>query len=781
MLEVKNLSKIYKSKERNEVQALEDINLTFNNQGLVFIIGPSGCGKSTLLNIIGGIDIPTSGEVLVDKKNIGTNEKSLDEYRNRYIGFVFQEFNLINDMTVYDNLSLVCYEEEKIKNVLKKVGLEGYEKRYPTELSGGQVQRVTIARALLKESRFLLADEPTGNLNNKMSIEIFELLKEISKEKLVIVVSHNEVLSRKYGDRIISIQDGQIIEDVQKELIKEEKEYIEETKVKKITNKTLLKLVRKNIIGNIRDFIITSIILLLCFACISISFSIISYDRVDVDIKNLKSISEIETVNMQSTVTYSEWLSVTQVNKIIDKFYDAEWIKNGRMKKELVEKVIDELNLEFIGEHDELKDDGIYISNRLLSGLKVSQELYYDKECTIPVRYYDESDLLHTYYKMPDKIVRIDGIIKDVLYMDVNFQEMDTKTLNNYVYNYFESRGTPLCLLDSIYDKNIKSSICSINSEHTKAYFNGKLLNVRPKFMMGNFFALTDKELKYVNEVNPNEVYISIDLYNRIFNENITYEYLIDYNPLADEKRKVKNYPKHIGEEISIEIMEKYFPDESVKIDKKIFKGVITIKSMTEEYELGLNYEDYVRVEPLCGIKWAYFFKNSIDDIEEFVKYASKIYLKPAYFCSGTIDNFEEKANNNRIIFVIICAILIVVAFLICYEFIKRFIKKKTKEIGILKSIGTSNKDIMKIYKLVIGIINIMLMVIIIPISIYAVYYLNEKYTQGAYPGLVVIYYKWWYALITIIFISITNFIASFVPLIKLKKMKAIQLVKTIF
>ena len=138
--------------------------------------------QTCALPILGGIDIPTSGEVLVDKKNIGTNEKSLDEYRNRYIGFVFQEFNLINDMTVYDNLSLVCYEEEKIKNVLKKVGLEGYEKRYPTELSGGQVQRVTIARALLKESRFLLADEPTGNLNNKMSIEIFELLKEISKE-----------------------------------------------------------------------------------------------------------------------------------------------------------------------------------------------------------------------------------------------------------------------------------------------------------------------------------------------------------------------------------------------------------------------------------------------------------------------------------------------------------------------------------------------------------------------------------------------------------------------
>ena len=171
---------------------------------ITMIQGDPGCGKSTLLNIIGGLDEPTSGKLVYNSYNI--KSKDYDVWRNDTIGFIFQDFNLIPDLTIYENLSIVCYNKsdaerkELIHDALLSVGLENYEARYSYEMSGGQIQRVAIARALLKNSKILLADEPTGNLNKEMSAEIFSLLKELSKEKLVIIVTHNEELAQKYAD-----------------------------------------------------------------------------------------------------------------------------------------------------------------------------------------------------------------------------------------------------------------------------------------------------------------------------------------------------------------------------------------------------------------------------------------------------------------------------------------------------------------------------------------------------------------------------------------------------
>lgn len=261
MFNIKDLSKIYNSKNKEEVKALDNINLSFDNQGLVFILGPSGCGKTTLLNLLGGIDIPTSGIIELNGNKISNTEEGLDIYRNLYIGFVFQDFNLIDNMSIFDNLSLVCFDipederREKISCYLNKVGLKGYEKRYPKELSGGQIQRVAIARALLKDSLVLLADEPTGNLNHAMSIGIFDLFKEISKEKLVIVVSHNEELANNYADRIIKLRDGNIIEDNVINIVENKKvELFREPK--NINKRQINNMVKQSLLSNKFDIII---------------------------------------------------------------------------------------------------------------------------------------------------------------------------------------------------------------------------------------------------------------------------------------------------------------------------------------------------------------------------------------------------------------------------------------------------------------------------------------------------------------------------------------------
>jgi putative ABC transport system ATP-binding protein len=206
MIKVSNLTKIYKSKNKDKCVAIDNISFDLPEKGLVFIIGKSGSGKSTLLNMLGGLDNVTSGEVNVLGNDIHTfNERDLYSYRTSLIGFVFQDFHLLDDLTIEENINfslklLNVNNKERVNEVLKEVDLEGYNDRYPNELSGGQKQRVAIARALVKNPNIILADEPTGNLDSNTTEQIMKLIKRISKEKLVIIVSHNLYDAYDYAD-----------------------------------------------------------------------------------------------------------------------------------------------------------------------------------------------------------------------------------------------------------------------------------------------------------------------------------------------------------------------------------------------------------------------------------------------------------------------------------------------------------------------------------------------------------------------------------------------------
>lgn len=221
MLELKKITKKYLS-GANEVSALKGIDLKFRETEFVSILGPSGCGKTTLLNIIGGLDQYTTGDLIINGKSTKNfKDKDWDTYRNHSIGFVFQNYNLIPHQTVLANVELALTlagikKDERRKRAikaLKDVGLEDQIHKKPNQMSGGQMQRVAIARALVSNPDILLADEPTGALDTKTSIQIMELLKEISKTKLVIMVTHNPELAEKYSTRIIKLLDGNVIND----------------------------------------------------------------------------------------------------------------------------------------------------------------------------------------------------------------------------------------------------------------------------------------------------------------------------------------------------------------------------------------------------------------------------------------------------------------------------------------------------------------------------------------------------------------------------------------
>ena len=222
MIEVKGLTKVYKSRKGGKCVALDHISFTLPDRGFFFVVGKSGSGKTTLLSLLGGLDTVTSGEIIENGRHI--EKFSLGEqvyYRNSTIGFIFQDFHLVDDLTIYENVLLALQlqgekDGERVMKALEETGLAEYRDRYPKELSGGQQQRVAIARALVKEPSIILADEPTGNLDSKTTVQILDLLKALSKTKLVVIVSHNLSDAEHYADEIMELSDGKILQHVRR-------------------------------------------------------------------------------------------------------------------------------------------------------------------------------------------------------------------------------------------------------------------------------------------------------------------------------------------------------------------------------------------------------------------------------------------------------------------------------------------------------------------------------------------------------------------------------------
>lgn len=220
MINITGLTKVYKTKGRGLCRALNGIDLVLPDNGLTFILGKSGSGKSTLLNLIGGLDGVTEGKIEVNGNKISSlGERDCCRYRNSQVGFIFQDYHLIDELTVYENVALSLSlrridASTSVKDALRRVGLEDCEGRYPSELSGGERQRVAIARAIVKRPCIILADEPTGNLDTATATAITELLKELSRDCLTVIVSHNRNDALRYADRIVELSAGRIVSDV---------------------------------------------------------------------------------------------------------------------------------------------------------------------------------------------------------------------------------------------------------------------------------------------------------------------------------------------------------------------------------------------------------------------------------------------------------------------------------------------------------------------------------------------------------------------------------------
>ena len=336
MLKLKNICKSYKTGDFFQ-QVLKDVNLEFRKNEFVSILGPSGSGKTTLLNIIGGLDRYDKGDLIINGKSTKKfKDRDWDAYRNNCIGFVFQSYNLISHISILANVELsmtlsgVSHKErrEKALEALDKVGLKDHASKKPNQLSGGQMQRVAIARAIVNDPDIILADEPTGALDSKTSKQIMDLIKELSKDKLVIMVTHNAELAKEYSTRIVEFRDGNLLNDSNP--ITNEKEKNDKFDIKKTSMSffTALNLSFNNIITKKGRTFLTAFASSIGIIGIALILSLSNGFDIQIDIFEKETLSSLPIMISKTNMEMDEdtMLEMTGQNDELESYTDKEEI-----------------------------------------------------------------------------------------------------------------------------------------------------------------------------------------------------------------------------------------------------------------------------------------------------------------------------------------------------------------------------------------------------------------------------------------------------------------------
>lgn len=679
MLKLENITKIYEGKNFKQI-ALNDVTLAFRNNEFVSILGPSGSGKTTLLNIIGGLDKYTYGNLIID--GVSTRkykERDWNNYRSKKVGFIFQSYNLINHQTVLSNVLLSLNiagkpKKESIKlakKVLKDVELENYIKKKPKELSGGQMQRVAIARALVTNPDIILCDEPTGALDSQTSIQIMELLKEISKEKLVIMVTHNVTLANKYSDRIIALNDGVITYDTSPY-------EVENYSLKKIKNKrktmnkfTSLSLSFNNLLTKKSRTLLTSFAGSIGIIGIALVLSLSKGTQ--------KYINKIEK-NTFSKYPISIMESYIDYQNMFDK--EKESCKNGSICSinDLTNNVVNDNKINSISKFSNiLKQNYENINNYTLDinyNYNIDLNIYKDNKMIENSSLYfkeffnNNSPLLKEYTliygKLPEKYNEI-VIVTDengklpLSLMKSLFLNEDidlSKTINISYEKIIDSKfklvsETSYYIYENDtwqYIKNNRNKINDILDKSINLKITGILkLNKDAVISESGFIGYSKKLINYLNdEVNSSNIKKSIlenkdinPLTNNLYDENMTYEMLLDSISINDKNPiKIDIYPKDYKSKEKIEgIIKKYNEENS---NDKVY------------------YTDYLKV-----------FLNSITSLIKMITYVLTAFIGVSLIVSS-----------------IMISIITYISVL-----------ERTKEIGILRSLGASKKDIKNIFK----------------------------------------------------------------------------------
>lgn len=679
MLKLENITKIYEGKNFKQI-ALNDVTLAFRNNEFVSILGPSGSGKTTLLNIIGGLDKYTYGNLIID--GVSTRkykERDWNNYRSNKVGFIFQSYNLINHQTVLSNVLLSLNiagkpKKESIKlakKVLKDVGLENYIKKKPKELSGGQMQRVAIARALVTNPDIILCDEPTGALDSQTSIQIMELLKEISKEKLVIMVTHNVTLANKYSDRVIALNDGVITYDTSPYKVENYSLKKIKTKRKTMNKFTSLSLSFNNLLTKKSRTLLTSFAGSIGIIGIALVLSLSKGTQKYINKIEKETFSKYPISIMESYIDYQNMFdkekesckngSICSINDLSNNVVNDNKInsisKFSNILKQNYENINNytldinynyNINLNIYKDNKMIENSSLYFKEFFNNNSPLLKEytLIYGK---LPEKYNEIVIVTDENGKLPLSLMKSLFINEDIdlsKTINISYEKIiDSKfKLAPETFYYIYENDTWQ------YIKNNRDKINDILDKSINLKITGILkLNKDAVISESGFIGYSKKLINYLNdEVNSSNIKKSIlenkdinPLTNNLYNENMTYEMLLDSISINDKNPiKIDIYPKDYKSKEKIEsIIKKYNEENS---NDKVY------------------YTDYLKV-----------FLNSITSLIKMITYVLTAFIGVSLIVSS-----------------IMISIITYISVL-----------ERTKEIGILRSLGASKKDIKNIFK----------------------------------------------------------------------------------
>lgn len=780
MIKLVNVYKYFNRGKKNEVKAIDNTSIDLPDKGIVTLLGPSGCGKTTLLNSIGGLSRINKGSIYIDGERITKRSvNKIDKIRSLKIGYIFQNFNLLDDETVFDNVSLVLKinglkDKEEIKKrvnfCLESLGIYRYRNRYASMLSGGERQRVAIARAIVKDPEVIIADEPTGNLDSKNSIEVMNIIKSISRDRLVILVTHERELAKFYSDRIIEISDGKIVKDYEN-VDNHELDY-------RLDNKIYL----KDMENYSNKEVGSAKIEYYSDNTDKVSFKIVvKNDNIYIESDSLKKIEVINNSNIELVDAHYEKIN----KKVYEEFsFDFNKVKDNKFKEKYssIYNVVTStkkgfrkvLNYSFV---KKLLLIGFFTSSlfimysvsSIMSTFKVDEKNFvsYNKDYVLLNKknmsvneFNNLNNVSNVEYVLPsngkvqvnfkfNKFLQTSGILESMSGSLASYSKVDK------VINGVKTNGKK----EIIIDKMVIDKFLSMGDAKNAGF------NTYDNFINEYVYLQNDDMYKIVgiSDTNSPSIYVNdsefVNFIENSLNDNS-----------EDDSDKLKSYersnitltkgslPVNDYEVIVNENMKDMYPLDKI-IDKKVgdnkLKVVGYYKSVSEN---GLLVSENTIKNRLILTSDKFVISSSDKDSTISELKTSKYNVVDTY--KDSLSNYKrsiEESNRNKIIY---SSVIVIISLIEIYLIVRSSFLSRVKEVGILRSIGVKRKDI---YKMFMGEILSITLISSVPGLIVMGYIL---YTLSKISVLNIVI-NWYVVLISLVIILVFNTLFGLLPVYK--------------
>ena len=780
MIKLVNVYKYFNKGKKSEVRAIDNTSIDLPEKGIVTLLGPSGCGKTTLLNSIGGLSKIDKGSIYVDEEKITkVSVNKIDKIRSLKIGYIFQNFNLLDDETVFDNVSLVLKinglkDKEEIKKrvnfCLESLNIYRYRNRYANMLSGGERQRVAIARAIVKDPEVIIADEPTGNLDSKNTIEVMNIIKSISRDRLVILVTHERELAKFYSDRIIEISDGKIVKDYEN-VDNHELDY-------RLDNKIYL----KDIENYSNKEVGSAKVEYYSDTTDKVSFKIVvKNDNIYIESDSLKKIEVINNSNIELVDAHYEKIN----KKVYEEFsFDFNKVKDNKFKEKYssIYNVVTStkkgfrkvLNYSFV---KKLLLIGFFTSSlfimysvsSIMSTFKVDEKNFvsYNKDYVLLNKknmsvneFNNLNNVSNVEYVLPsngnvqvnfkfNKFLQTSGILESMSGSLASYSKVDK------VINGVKTNGKK----EIIIDKMVIDRFLSMGDAKNAGF------NTYDNFINEYVYLQNDDMYKIVgiSDTNSPSIYVNASEFVNFIENSLN-------DNSEDGSDKLKSYerssitltkgslPVNDYEVIVNENMKDMYPLDKI-IDKKVgdnkLKVVGYYKSVSES---GLLVSENTIKNRLILTSDKFVISSSDKDSTISELKTSKYNVVDTY--KDSLNNYKrsiEESNRNKIIY---SSVIVIISLIEIYLIVRSSFLSRVKEVGILRSIGVKRKDI---YKMFMGEILSITLISSVPGLIVMGYIL---YTLSKISVLNIVI-NWYVVLISLVIILVFNTLFGLLPVYK--------------